>query len=266
MNNKRKQLLLVLFLALAGVFTLVSLGLADNFGIKKTMKKPQDYGNVLMDNFASRKGVAPVVFKHWLHRAQYTCRLCHVDIGFAMTRGGTRVTEEDIRAGLYCGACHNGKIAFDSEGDNKGGGKNCERCHSYGEKVVFKKSFVELTRGFPRARFGNRIDWLRAEELGLLTLKDEIPGLIIKRKYLKNPENMELRALNTGLPDIIFSHEKHAVWNGCELCHPDLFGVKKGASVYSMQDIFSGRYCGACHDKVAFPNLDCQLCHTKEVS
>ncbi|MFA7384375.1 MAG: c(7)-type cytochrome triheme domain-containing protein [Desulfurivibrionaceae bacterium] len=266
MNSGKKMLLIGLFAVLAAVIALVPIGMAETFGVKRTAKKPQDYGNVQMDNFTGPKGVAPVVFKHWLHRARYTCRLCHVDLGFAMSRGGTRVTEGDIRAGLYCGACHNGKTAFAGEGTRTGQGKNCDRCHSYGKEVTFSNSFAELTKGFPRARFGNRVDWLKAEELGLLTLKDEIPGLTIKRKSLKKPEDMELRPLNNALPDIIFSHEKHATWNGCELCHPDLFGVKKGASVYTMQDIFGGRYCGACHDKVAFPNMDCQLCHTKEVS
>ncbi|RME69400.1 MAG: hypothetical protein D6778_00550, partial [Nitrospirae bacterium] len=54
-------------------------------------------------------------------------------------------------------------------------------------------------------------------------------------------------------------------WNGCELCHPDIFGVKKGATHYSMQDIFNGKFCGACHGKVAFALYDCRLCHTKDV-
>lgn len=67
------------------------------------------------------------------------------------------------------------------------------------------------------------------------------------------------------MPEIVFSHNKHSVWNGCELCHPDLFGVEKGKTKYTMQDVFDGLYCGACHGKVAFSNLDCQLCHLKEV-
>ena len=32
---------------------------------------------------------------------------------------------------------------------------------------------------------------------------------------------------------------------------------------WKVQDIFDGKYCGACHGKVAFTNMDCQLCHTK---
>ena len=77
----------------------------------------------------------------------------------------------------------------------------------------------------------------------------------------------EIRIENSYLrmPDIIFSHDKHVVWNGCELCHPQIFGVNKANSVYGMQQIFDGEYCGACHGSVAFTNMDCQLCHTKNV-
>jgi c(7)-type cytochrome triheme protein len=56
------------------------------------------------------------------------------------------------------------------------------------------------------------------------------------------------------------------VWNGCELCHPQIFGVKRGSTTYEMVDIFNGLYCGACHGSVAFTTHDCQLCHTKSVS
>ena len=41
--------------------------------------------------------------------------------------------------------------------------------------------------------------------------------------------------------------------------------VKKDANPFSMQEIFAGQYCGACHGTVAFPNIDCQRCHTKVV-
>ncbi len=77
--------------------------------------------------------------------------------------------------------------------------------------------------------------------------------------------DVEQKWSNEWKGDIIFSHDKHSVWNGCELCHPDIFGVKKGVTVYEMQDIFDGKFCGACHGKVSFANEDCQLCHTEEV-
>jgi len=258
---KRGLVLMVISLLTA------SLAIAQTFGVRKRPPKPHEYGNVIINNYSEKNNIAPVVFNHWLHRAKYTCRLCHVDIGFAMQAGGTGIREDDNKNGLYCGVCHNGKEAFaPKERDRSGGVKeNCDLCHSYRKEVKFKYDFYKFVKGFPRARFGNKVDWLKAEEKGLIRLKDYIEGVSIKRKPLNIPLDTELQAKEVGMPNIIFSHKKHAVWNGCEVCHPDIFGIKKGVTVFSMQDIFNGKFCGACHGKVAFPNIDCRLCHTKDV-
>ena len=255
-------------LVAAGVVLCVCAASAQTFGVKKRRPRPEEYGNVVINNLSEKNGQAPVVFNHWLHRAEYTCRLCHVDLGFAMAAGQTGITEKDNRRGLYCGACHNGKEAFGPETRGRLGPprRNCRRCHSLGRKVAMAKDFYAFTKGFPRARFGNRVDWLQAEERGLIRLKDALPGVTIPRRPLKIPRDSEIHAKEVGMPDILFSHRKHAVWNGCELCHPEIFPVKKGVVPYSMQEIFDGKFCGACHGKVAFPNLDCQLCHSKDVS
>jgi c(7)-type cytochrome triheme protein len=245
-----------------------SIAYAETFGLKKKRPKPDEYGNVVINNYSTTNKIAPVVFKHWLHRAKYTCRLCHVDIGFAMKAGDTKITEKDNQNGLYCGACHNGKEAFSMQGTNnmQGADQNCAKCHSYGKEVVFKNDFYSFKKLLPRDRFGNEIDWLKAEDEKIIAMKDYLEGVSIKRSKLKSPEAFNLSAKEHNMPDIIFSHEKHAVWNGCELCHPDIFaGVKRGAVKYSMLEIFEGKYCGACHGSVAFPNNDCQKCHTKEV-
>ena len=34
---------------------------------------------------------------------------------------------------------------------------------------------------------------------------------------------------------------------------------------FSMVENFEGKFCGACHGSVAFPNQDCGLCHAKPV-
>ena len=85
---------------------------SDTFGTKKREPKPDEYGNLTINNYSEKNGIAPVVFSHWLHRSSYTCRLCHVDLGFAMEHGATMIKEQDNQNGLYCGACHNGDIAF----------------------------------------------------------------------------------------------------------------------------------------------------------
>jgi len=249
---------------------------------KKTKKQlPSEYGTVIMNNFSVNRNIAAVVFPHWLHRSKYTCRVCHVDIGFAMETNETRVTGDDIKDGEYCGACHNGKIAFSSGARNKLGVKNCYRCHSYGEDrkpdIDFNEYFSKLK--LPDAKYGNRINWEAAEEEGFIKLKDEVPGKTFKDKLkdpnhpiskMRIPDDKELfpkddegAKLKGVIDNIIFSHKKHTAWNGCEVCHPDIFIPKIGKNKYTMEDLFAGRYCGLCHDKVSFPNLDCRRCHTK---
>ncbi|MBI4687618.1 MAG: hypothetical protein HY756_07530 [Nitrospirae bacterium] len=246
---------------------IITAAFAQTKGVKKKSPPRHEYGNVVINNSSTKNKIAPVVYNHWLHRAKYTCRLCHVDIGFEMKAGGTGITEKDNKNGLYCGACHNGKEAFapEEKTPNNEVKKNCDRCHSYGKAVAFEKDFYQFTKDFPAGRFGNGIDWLKAEEKGLVKLKDHIAGISIKRNVLRDPQDIYIKARKVGMPDIIFSHKKHSVWNGCEMCHPDIFGIKRGATKYSMQDIFAGKYCGACHGKVSFPLLDCQRCHTKGV-
>lgn len=258
--------MLAIILALA---TFVSFGLASaaEFGLKKKRLRPQEFGNVVIDNFSSKQRQAPVVFPHWLHRSRYTCRLCHVDIGFAMQAGGTSIHEDDIRMGIYCGACHNGGESFAAESVNLAGQKvsNCARCHSQGKEGALQVNFFEFQKKMPRERFGNGIDWLKAEEEGLIVLKDYLEGVSIKRPKIQEPAEFGLKPTEKNMPEIIFSHAKHAKWNGCELCHPEVFPVKRGEQPYTMQEIFAGKYCGLCHDLVAFPNLDCQRCHSKLV-
>jgi len=65
--------------------------------------EPHEFGTIVMNNFSEKKFIAPVVFKHWLHRSKYTCRLCHVDIGFAMKTGETGITENDKKTvSMWC--------------------------------------------------------------------------------------------------------------------------------------------------------------------
>lgn len=227
-------------------------------GMKKRRPLPDEFGKVVMNNFSEKNNVAPVVFDHWLHRAKFTCRLCHVDIGFAMEANATQVHEEANRKGFYCGACHNGKVAFEMA--------SCDRCHSAGKSVKRAYDFAAFTADLPKGRFGNGVDWEAAEAEGKIKLTDTLPGVSVKRSPLQVPKDYSIEAKVAGLPEIIFSHRKHATWNGCELCHPEIYAVKAGATKYTMQDVFAGKFCGVCHGPVAFPAIDCQRCHTKPVT
>lgn len=254
------------------VISLLIFGLAathaESGGLGKKRTSPHKYGDTVINNYSGSGNMAPVVFKHWLHRARYTCRLCHVDIGFSMKAGGTGIREEDNKNGLYCGACHNGKESFGPEEKNPGGGtakKNCDLCHSYGREVKFKNDFYKFTKKLPRARFGNKVNWVKAEESGQIRLKDFLEGVSFDEEPLKYSSEVEMKSRISEIPDIIYSHKKHTAWIGCEVCHPDIFEIEKGGTKYTMQEIFAGKYCGACHGKVAFPNLNCRGCHSRSV-
>jgi c(7)-type cytochrome triheme protein len=241
-------------------------------GGKKRRPLPYEFGSVTISTYSQKASMAPVVFDHWVHRARYTCRVCHVDVGFAMKPGASNIKAADNMKGYYCGSCHNGRtlseghtiFAACSKMAKEEDAARCDRCHSEGKQVPRDHDFAQFAKSMPRERFGNGIDWQQAEELGLIHPADVVPGLSIQRKNLRVEGDFQLNSKVAGMPDIIFSHRKHTVWNGCELCHPEIFvGVKKGASHYSMATIFEGNSCGACHNTVAFPLTDCQRCHTK---
>jgi c(7)-type cytochrome triheme protein len=243
-------------------------------GVKKKRPLPHEFGRAVINNYSEKAGMAPVVFDHWLHRAKFTCRVCHVDVGFAMKTGATGIKALDNFNGYYCGACHNGKTTADGKKVFKSCEKStgaedknrCQRCHSLGKNVRPEYVFQEFTARFPKERFGNGIDWEKAEKDGLIHPGDFLEGVSIKRQPLSAQKDFALGAKLDGMPDIIFSHKKHTLWNGCELCHPEIFvGVKKGTTKYTMVDLFEGKFCGACHVTVAFPMTDCQRCHTKQV-
>ncbi|OGQ98802.1 MAG: hypothetical protein A2505_06620 [Deltaproteobacteria bacterium RIFOXYD12_FULL_55_16] len=258
-----------LILAMAVLFAFVSLAFAEG-GVKKRKPLPYEFGSVVIGNFSGSAGLSPVVFDHWIHRSKYTCRVCHVDIGFGMSAGSTKIRAADNGKGFYCGTCHNGKSKYENkiifEACSGKDSHKCGICHSMGRNPLREQAFAKFAENLPKERLGNGINWQLAEEKGLISPINYLEGISIKRNAMSVQKDFSLEAKNEGMPSIIFSHSKHTVWNGCELCHPDIFlGVKKGATKYSMIDLFQGKYCGVCHNKVAFPQTDCQRCHVGSV-
>lgn len=229
---------------------------------------PQEYGRVIIANHSASAGLAPVVFDHWIHRAQFTCRLCHVDIGFAMAPGATDITAATNKQGLYCGSCHNGKRRFKDRAIFASCSETiprntavCDRCHSLKKNIVQEHDFKTFIQKMPESALGNGIDWEAAEHRGLIKPIDFLEGIAVQRPRIKPQKDFSIEVKADGVPDVVFSHKKHAVWNGCEVCHPDIFPIKKGVSKFTMRDMEKGEYCGVCHDKVSFSLLDCQGCH-----
>lgn len=81
-----------------------------------------EYADVVLNRRAEKEGMRPVVFPHWFHRIRFQCRVCHYELNFKMRVGSNDVTMNDISEGKFCGACHNGNIAW--------GADRCDLCHS----------------------------------------------------------------------------------------------------------------------------------------
>lgn len=265
-------------LLVAGVIFLMVLPVPGHAaeGKKNKRPRPYEYGRVVIDNYSTKAGITPVVFEHWSHRDKYTCRLCHVDLGFAMKAGGSEMTAADNFRGYFCGSCHDGKREFggraifsacSATSRNLADSPRCQQCHTSGRNPAREQAFADFAAKLPKERFGNGIDWERAEESGLIKPQQYLDGVSVKRPPLAVQKDFSVEGKVEGMPEIIFSHKKHTVWNGCELCHPDIFvGIKKGTTAFSMAEIFAGKYCGVCHESVAFPLTDCQRCHTRPVN
>jgi c(7)-type cytochrome triheme protein len=81
-----------------------------------------EYGDVIINNKAEKNGMRPVIFPHWFHRIRFKCKVCHLELGFQMKAGSNNITMEAIVNKTFCGACHNGQMAW--------GPVNCDMCHT----------------------------------------------------------------------------------------------------------------------------------------
>ena len=114
----------------------------------------------------------------------------------------------------------------------------------------------DVLAGLPMDRIGG-VDWMRA-------LRD---GLIAPRVSLRGVGKMDILDQDVimgntrEMPYVQFPHEPHTQWLACENCHDSIFVAKKGGNPMTMTDIFLGKYCGVCHDKVAFSTYACERCH-----
>ena len=83
---------------------------------------PAEYGDIVINNYSDAAGMRPVIFPHWFHRVRFRCKVCHADLGFQFKAGGNEINMLKVIDGQFCGACHNGELAW--------GVESCNLCHS----------------------------------------------------------------------------------------------------------------------------------------
>jgi c(7)-type cytochrome triheme protein len=256
-STQRRRVLVLLFLVWVASCAVDAPESGQGFFALPPLPPPHEYGDVVIDHASREAGEDAVVFSHWSHRARYTCRVCHFELSFAMEANGSGISETAHRSGYFCGACHDGETAF---GQTE---KNCTKCHT-GVPANKERAFNKFRKSLelPEGVYGNKIDWIDAENRGLIEPKKSI--LESDFKPILYDQEFEVPAAWAMISPANFSHGEHIRWVECSSCHPDIFAVEKRRTRhFLMKHILDGKFCGACHTKVAFPIDDCKACHPR---
>lgn len=152
-------------------------------------------------------------------------------------------------------------IFLDSKGDIAGKGGNSN--NPVGEANKAGKAWHPLAlqdAKLPKDRYG-LIDWAKIIKDKLVDPKDTFEG----NSDDNPPVDMDIiiPSKSTFVDDIIFPHWIHTFWHKCDDCHPKIFAPARGENKMSMREVVQGKWCGKCHNKVAFPTSDCTRCHVK---
>ena len=121
--------------------------------------------------------------------------------------------------------------------------------------IDWKGKFAEL----PRNEDGD-VAWTKALDEKLITPK---PGIAADAKD-EDATDMDVELSTSGKREnrVTFPHKAHTQWMGCPMCHTGIFEMEKGKAKMTMAAMGDGKYCGACHGKVAAPDIAaCPACH-----
>ncbi len=173
------------------------------------------------------KPLKSVLFSHKIHADELglTCDMCHMklfDMQALAAQEKPDFTMNSLYKGKYCGACHDGKMAFASN-------TQCARCHG-GVKEYDAALEKEKKNPTPKPSRAPKALVYKPKDIGQVT----------------------------------FSHEFHTKSFGCKSCHDGLFALKKGGSKMKMDAMYTGGFCGKCHDgKTASEVTECAKCHAQ---
>jgi len=121
--------------------------------------------------------------------------------------------------------------------------------------IDWKGKYAALPRGD-----GGEVLWTKALDERLITPK---PGIAADAKD-EDPADMDTELATSGKPEykVMFPHKAHTQWMACPACHTGIFEMEKGKTKMTMAAMGDGQQCGACHGKVAAPEITaCAACH-----
>ncbi len=119
---------------------------------------------------------------------------------------------------------------------------------------------TESMKDFPKDRRGE-VNWVQAIRQGFINPRVSRSGDAWEGEWLIKMDMDIIMKQTSNMPYVRFPHLAHTEWLACSNCHPASFLPQKDANPVTMTRILNGRYCGACHDKVAFSLFSCERCH-----
>ena len=268
------------------------------FGVNQTISAKVSHGG----DIVYTKPVKSVIFSHKVHAEDkgLSCDMCHSGLFDAVALKVQKKSDfnmESLYKGKYCGACHNGQIAFASN-------TQCARCHTgvkgYSayektkpEKIVTSgpEGLIIIGKGDSAVKFSHE-KHMKSTMCGdchsgmfpmnkgkaRMTMEEiyqgEFCGLCHDGKKAFSSTNCSKCHKKTPVPktDLIyttkevgyvkFSHDFHTEAFGCNECHKKLFVMRKGGSKMKMDAMYNGGFCGSCHNgNIASNVTDCGKCH-----
>lgn len=113
----------------------------------------------------------------------------------------------------------------------------------------------------PKDNYGF-VDWMQAIREGVINPRESLNPSNAPNNAIEFDKDVVIKSKMDFMPDVLFPHSAHNAWLKCSVCHPKIFKMQAGANDISMVGIWKGKFCGRCHDRVAFPTRNCFKCHT----
>jgi len=217
------------------------------------------------------KETGPTLFSHTKHIAAYRCENCHTEL-YATKKQAKPVSMADMNKGKSCGACHDGKKAFPI--------KNCAGCHPV-KDITFKVNqtgptlfshakHLEAyqcgdchTKLYPTTRSPKPVSMAEMEKgASCGACHNGKDATALKSCSTCHPtKELTFEVKDAG--NSPFSHKLHGGMYACGDCHTSIYATERSKTRISMQEMESGKSCGACHEgKTAFSvKTKCEACH-----
>lgn len=195
--------------------------------------------------------------------------------------------EKHTEAGVTCVDCHLG-VAHGGEYRNKVNLERCNDCHER-RKAEINMSDIRIGEAGKAVTFSHRSHTAMYKcnecHTNLFPMRKGVARITFadhqKAKLCFSCHNDKMASYECSkchasvsapealitykVPDMApvkFSHEFHTATFKCSECHPKIWPMKKGVKKMKMEDMYQGKFCGACHNgKTAFESTRCESCH-----